>query len=263
MSNSVANALRLTGGEDAAATAEFVEYFDKFFDCVNVGDFTSGKRSRNSFKDPYRSGSDFRLKVGHMHVQVHPYFTFEFLCMVVHKHDITPHIMQWLSEDFLGYLSRWEQSVRRREGFTPKQKRLMLLSPETILGLRITGRAPNFIHGIVVETHFINLSRFFHFTVHSFVELTHYLFTIPGVKAFLSRRLSQDPLEQFFGCVRQRGGVHDNPNAVQFLKNTQVLRVVNTCKPVARGNCRGNTSEATEQENMPLPRRKKRRSKPY
>ena len=93
------------------------------------------------------------------------------------------------------------------------------------------------------------------------MELTKYLFTIPGVKAFLSRKLSQDPLEQFFGCVRQRGGVHENPNVTEFMKNTQVLRVVNTCKKVARGNCRTDTSENiyTRQENISLPRRKKRK----
>ena len=92
------------------------------------------------------------------------------------------------------------------------------------------------------------------------MELTKYLFAIPGVKAFLSRKLSQDPLEQFFGCVRQQGGVHENPNVIEFMKNTQVLRVVNTCKKIARGNCRTDTSENdTRQENISLPRRKKRK----
>lgn len=184
-------------------TANFVEYFDKFFDCVNVGDFTSGKRSRNAFKSPYYSGSDFRLK--------------------------------WLTEEFLGFLDNWEKSVKERKGFTNKEKKMMLLSIETRLGLRIT--------------------------VKSFVELTRYLFTVPGVKAFLSRRVSQDPLEQFFGCQRQRGGVHDNPNAVEFLKNSQVLRVVSSCAKVAKGNCRGSTPESMdlEKQNQPLPRRKKRR----
>ena len=61
----MATALRLMGGEDVEETAKFVEHFDKFFDCVNVGDFTSGKHSRNPFKSPYYSGSDFRLKVHH------------------------------------------------------------------------------------------------------------------------------------------------------------------------------------------------------
>ena len=44
-------------------TAKFVSMFDKFFDCLNVRDFTTGKHHRKSFQDPYRSSTDFRLKV--------------------------------------------------------------------------------------------------------------------------------------------------------------------------------------------------------
>ena len=72
----------------------------------------------------------------------------------------------------------------------------------------------------------------------SFVELVHFLFTVPGVKFFLSGRICQDPIEKFFGCQRQRGRTHDNPNVQEFLKNTQALRVVNGfCRDVAKGNC--------------------------
>ena len=63
LSSSVANALRVTLRDQAAATAHFCEMFDKFFDCLNVSNFDAGKRSRNVFKSPYRSGHDFRLKV--------------------------------------------------------------------------------------------------------------------------------------------------------------------------------------------------------
>ena len=49
-------------------------------------------------------------------------------------------------------------------------------------------------------------------------------FTIPGVTAFLSEKLCQDPLEKFFGCQRQRGGVNDNPTVHQFCLNTQTLQ---------------------------------------
>ena len=71
------------------------------------------------------------------------------------------------------------------------------------------------------------------------MELTQYLFTIPGVKLFLSERLSQDPLEKFFGCQRQRGGTADDPSVAEFLKNTNALRVINTtCCNVSRGNCK-------------------------
>ena len=38
------------------------------------------------------------------------------------------------------------------------------------------------------------------YPVHSFVDLVRYHFTIPGVRSFLSQRISQDPLEKFFGC---------------------------------------------------------------
>ena len=60
----------------------------------------------------------------------------------------------------------------------------------------------------------------------SFLELVPYLFSLPDVQSFLSQRLCQDPLECFFGLQRQRGGVHENPNAVEFAKNTQALRVM-------------------------------------
>ena len=99
------------------------------------------------------------------------------------------------------------------------------------------------------------------FAVNSFVELVEYIFKIPGVNVFLSERLSQDPLEKFFGCIRQRGKSHENPNMQQFCKGSQALRIINgTCGSVSRGNCRGNkTSIDWEQENRPIPKRKRHR----
>ena len=91
----------------------------------------------------------------------------------------------------------------------------------------------------------------------SFVELVKFIFTIPGVTTFLSERLSQDPLEKFFGCQRQRGGVNENPNVHDFCKNTQALRVIHsTCISSVRSNCRGNKEPIDlDQENRPLPKR--------
>ena len=63
LSSSVANALRISLGDQASGTALFCEMFDKFFDCVNVSTLDEGKLKRNVFKGPYRSGHDFRLKV--------------------------------------------------------------------------------------------------------------------------------------------------------------------------------------------------------
>ena len=83
--------------------------------------------------------------------------------------------------------------------------------------------------------HTIYMLCFILFSVHSFVELVQYLFSLPDVSLFLSNRLCQVPLEKFFGEQRQRGRVNENPN-VEFLRNTQALRVINTtCANVKAG----------------------------
>ena len=63
MSETVSKALRLTGGEEAAETAQFIEMVDKMFDCLNVSSLSKGKMKRKPFVQPYRSANDFRLKV--------------------------------------------------------------------------------------------------------------------------------------------------------------------------------------------------------
>ena len=62
LSSSVSKGMTLLG-EVASETARFADMFYKFFDALNVCNFDSGKRERKSFKDPYRSSKDFRLKV--------------------------------------------------------------------------------------------------------------------------------------------------------------------------------------------------------
>ncbi len=92
--------------------------------------------------------------------------------------------------------------------------------------------------------------------------MVRYLFTLPDVKSFLSQRICQDPLEHFFGCQRQRGGVHDNPNVMEFTKNTQALRVIKSVwKTPSRGNCRGGVRD-TGKENVhePLPKRPRKKA---
>ena len=165
---------------------------------------------------------------------------------------------QWLEREFLPYLDKWEESVNKREDFKPCEQKRMLLSQETLLGLRMTGKWT--CNNIKKRNYYWRLF----FTAHSFIELVECLFTLPGVKVFLSQRLCQDPLEKFFGCQQQRGGAHDNPSILDFCRNTQALRVVNNlCGNVKKGNCRGNKmDESTEsdinnKENVPLPKRRK------
>ena len=93
-------------------------------------------------------------------------------------------------------------------------------------------------------------------TVKSFLELVKYIFTIPGVKFFSNEKISPDPLENFLGCQRQRGGVSENPYVQDFCKNTQALRVINSvCGSVPRGNCRGSKQLVDRQSDYnPLPK---------
>ena len=55
--------MKLTGGDEVTETVRFIEMFDKFFDCLNVNNFTTGHHKRKMFKLPYKSATDFRLKV--------------------------------------------------------------------------------------------------------------------------------------------------------------------------------------------------------
>ena len=95
------------------------------------------------------------------------------------------------------------------------------------------------------------------------MDLIEYIFKIPGIKFFLSERMSQDPLENFFGCQRQRGRTSENPTVQEFCKNTQALRVVNSvCGSVFKGNCRGRKQPIDlEKENKPLTKRRRHREK--
>ena len=63
LSESVSKALVLTGGSPVEETAKFVDLMDKFFDCLNVHNYSHGFRARKPFQLPYRSGKDKRLQV--------------------------------------------------------------------------------------------------------------------------------------------------------------------------------------------------------
>lgn len=153
------------------------------------------------------------------------------------------------------YIDEWEEGVMKRKEFTVAQKYKMLLSQETLLGIRMTG---NIIAKLCQE------NDAYFFVAFSFIELVKFIFAkVPGVKFFLSEKISQDPLEKFFGMQRQRGATNENPNISQALKNTQALRVINTtCRHVTvkKGNTRGNDSTDAEQDenfNEPLKKRKR------
>ena len=61
----------------------------------------------------------------------------------------------------------------------------------------------------------------------SFVEVVRYLTTLPGAMGqyLLRGCFSQDPLDNYFGQLRARGGRCENPTAKFALESTQSLRV--------------------------------------
>lgn len=65
LSESVSKALVVTGGLEAKETAAFTMLFDKFFDILNVTNFTNGTRKRKPFQHPFRHSEDKRLKVSY------------------------------------------------------------------------------------------------------------------------------------------------------------------------------------------------------
>lgn len=130
------------------------------------------------------------------------------------------------------------------------ERQKLILSNETLLGIRITG---NYLIIQKLITHTLYIA-------YSFVDLLEFIFKIPGVTSFLSERISQDPLENYFGRQRQRGGVNENPTAHEFLKNNNALRVVNSIKiDTHRGNVDRHRSENNTVfiSSEPLPKKKK------
>ena len=94
------------------------------------------------------------------------------------------------------------------------------------------------------------------------MELVQYLVRLPTAegKFFLSEQLNQDPLENYFGKQRSKGGRSDNPTAKQCLQNATSLRLQGSLAldPV-RGNCRRKRRlfPAEVIDNTPLPKRRK------
>ena len=95
----------------------------------------------------------------------------------------------------------------------------------------------------------------------SFVEITKYLLSEGKDLFILSERVSQDPLENYFGKQRARGGRNENPTVQQCVHNAAALRVQKSqaLDPV-RGNCSRKRllfhDEPPQIDNTPLPKRK-------
>lgn len=63
LSESVSKALQLSVGNEACETSKFLAMMNKWFDALNVHNYTHGIRSRKRFQTPYTTSKNMRLKV--------------------------------------------------------------------------------------------------------------------------------------------------------------------------------------------------------
>ena len=62
LSKSVCHALLEIGGDVFSGTATFCQIMDRFFDCLNVINYSESYKKLKPFRMPYRSVNDFRFK---------------------------------------------------------------------------------------------------------------------------------------------------------------------------------------------------------
>lgn len=201
LSSTVAAVLKSFGPPDAKGTSKLCEMVDSYFDCLNVRSTTEHQSKRKSFLAPYRSVDDPRFL--------------------------------WLTNDFLGYLRDWKDSIAQRPGnFTKNARSRMFLSWQTYEGLQISA--------------------------YSVVEATKFLLN-EGVEYVLTERFCQDPLEEYFGNQRKLGRRNDNPDMKMFGYNNNTIRVQRAVS-CQSGNTRGRKDRDRSWVNVsddPVPKRKK------
>ena len=108
----------------------------------------------------------------------------------------------------------------------------------------------------------------FSILVSSFVELVNYFVELPDFKGkyVLSERLSQDPIENYFGQLRSKGRRCQNPSVSDCITSAQSIRVQRSMSMMpVRGNCaRKKRLFPDGKENIddaPLPKRRCARKK--
>lgn len=96
------------------------------------------------------------------------------------------------------------------------------------------------------------------------MELTRYILALPQLKGkyLLSEHLCQDPLENYFGQQRARGGWCQNPTAQACITAAQSLRIQGSLAMVpVRGNSRRKRRLVERKEildDRPLNKKKRR-----
>ena len=201
-SKTVGSALSFAYGDAVEETAKFVLLLNRWFDMMNTKNLNEGRQKRNPDLEPFTDINDIRL--------------------------------QWLENDFLQYFDEWERYVNALPNLSKKARSQMLLSKQTLSGLR--------------------------FTTHSMVECIRFLIT-NGARFVLTSHFNQDALEQHFGHCRHKGGASENPTVFEACHILNQIRTVNAegLAPL-HGNVTRRFDVAQQLlDPTPLPKRQNRR----
>ena len=61
------------------------------------------------------------------------------------------YVIQWLEEEFLQWLDEWQQEVEQPADRTATEKEKMIISKETLTGLRMTGTVNYFTLTFIIS----------------------------------------------------------------------------------------------------------------
>ncbi|KAE9523024.1 hypothetical protein AGLY_016655 [Aphis glycines] len=108
-------------------------------------------------------------------------------------------------ENALSYLNWWEDEMKIKK-IDPKD----FFTMTTAQGLRVT--------------------------IQSTIDLSKYLLEEGGFEYVLTGKMCQDPLEKFFGIIRQSTDPNDHPTTPTFLHLYKMLSIYSVLKPPKHGN---------------------------
>ena len=126
----------------------------------------------------------------------------------------------WLKTEFLKYFQDWEKWAMNQKNVTPSERKKYFISDQTWEGLQIC--------------------------VNSFVEVVEFSLRIPGVNYVVATKFNQDPIEKFFGKLRQKRGAYGAFTCSEFQQSfaSASLNQTNTMKVVRRLKRNGGSLEA-------------------
>jgi len=226
LSRTVALLLEQMNWDNTKETVEFIRRVNDFFDMLNGAHTAQGARTLNPNLEPYTSQDDERFAA---------------------------------LEDFLSYLSEWKaDACQAAAGHVTIDKSSNDVFLEQMPEMEDIddeddpeeGNDPASVRQLSHQT-----LEGIHITVKGFTGAVRFLLS-EGTKFINARVFCQDPLEQFFSKLRQRGGGSTNPNFSQVLQGQRAIHLQG--KVGTKRNYRGNTEEAEEEMDInvePLPKR--------